>query len=299
MTTMNDKPPDNGKSPPNLSAENANKGSRPVGSKLRRWLSFRQHSPAPPNGTSLEAMTEALLQLNTKQVRDIMVPRSRVVFVYEDEGRDEILDRIIKSGFTRLPVADEGEQKILGILHAKDLLRNDIEGTGKTDPKSLMRVIAPVPESMRVLRLLEVLRERRLHMAPVVDEYGGISGIVTIEDIIEEVIGEIEDEHDKEEIEKITALQKNQWRIQGNIPMEEFNEYFGTSWEDKDADTLGGLVVNLLGRIPKSGSTMTVDDFELVVEAVTRGSIRSLLLSATKGAPPAAKSPAPDADEEC
>lgn len=216
------------------------------------------------------------MELNQKRVRDIMVPRSNVRFVYEDDSREEVINAVLLSGFTRLPVADRNEQQILGILHAKDLLAQP-QSRYHLQPRDLMRIAKPVPESMRIPYLLEEFRRQRLHMAPVVDEYGGIAGIVTIEDIIEEIIGDIEDEHDKQvEAEKIQSIGHDLWLVPASIPLGEFNELLKAELEDKDAETLGGMVVNYLQRIPKRGQILSLDNFNISVKAVKGGRIQQL-----------------------
>lgn len=236
-------------------------------------------SAAAGNGApSLDDMAQGLNALNDIQIRDIMVPRSDVVFVYADESLHDALQRVIASGFSRLPVADEGENKVLGVLHAKDLLSTQIKEQ-HASTKELMRPVQPVPESMRARTLLEEMRQNHLHLAPVVDEYGGIAGIVTLEDIIEEIVGEIKDEYEKKSKKrKISAMDDHTWMVRANTSLAEFNEFFNTDWQDKNTEIIGDIVLKKLGHTPKKGEQLTLGEFEITMERVSRGRLQIIRL---------------------
>ena len=265
---MNDKPPDTN-----------SKQGRGLLQRLGAFLSRRQKQrdrTVNSNGhrMDLETMAGAVITLDQKQIRDIMVPRSEVVFAYEDEKPEEVIDRVISTGYTRLPVADKDEQKILGILHAKDLLQSKDE---KASVQGLMRGTQMVPESMRISVLLEEFKRTRLHMAGVMDEYGGIAGIVTIEDILEQIVGAIEDEHDKQEVTpRVRQLSANSWEVRAHLPLTEFNRQFNAELSHKDADTLGGLVLAELGHMPERGETLQLGAFDIRVEEIVHGRIQLL-----------------------
>lgn len=240
----------------------------------------------PPN-RQLEQIAGAAITLDQTHVRDIMVPRSETVFVYEDEKIEDLQRRVVESGFTRLPMADVDEQKILGILHAKDLLKTQHSGNSHA-LKDLVRPVVSVPESMRASALLERLRRQHAHMAAVVDEYGGIAGIVTLEDVIEELVGEIEDEHEKSAATPSVEATAGGWIAPGNLPIADFNHFFNAKLEDPEADTLGGYVLNQLSRVPRPAEILPLDKWELVVEAVGKGRIQRLKIR---------HAPAPDGPE--
>lgn len=233
---------------------------------------------APPANSQLAEMAGAAISLDQTHVRDIMVPRSDVVFVYEDEEPADMLRQVVESGFTRLPIADNSEQKILGILHAKDLLKARHNGSGEAQAlRDLVRPVLSVPESMRASALLEQLRRQHAHMAAVVDEYGGIAGIVTLEDVIEEIVGEIEDEHAKTSPTPSIETTEHGWITPGNLPIADFNSFFKTHLpESGDADTLSGAIVMQLGRVPRAAEKIELEDYTLSVDAVSKGRIQRL-----------------------
>ena len=205
------------------------------------------------------AMLEGVLQVDDMQVRDIMIPRSQVVILERDASPDELLRTIVKSGHSRFPVIGESRNEVVGILLAKDLLlyafeRND----GRLNVKDLLRPAVFIPESKRLNVLLKEFRSSRNHMAIVVDEYGGVAGMVTIEDVIEQIVGEIEDEHDVEEEDIIRKHSEVHYTIKALTPIEDFNEYFGAGLSDEEFDTIGGLVVHEIGHLPKRGERIAI-----------------------------------------
>ena len=191
-------------------------------------------------------MIEGALRVSTDQVRDIMIPRPQVVFVDNNEKPENFLPRVIKSSHSRFPVINSETDKIEGILLAKDLLPFlSTQDIGDFELSKLIRPAILIPESKKLNILLDELRAGRNHMAIVLDEYGDITGIVTIEDVLEEIVGEIEDEHDKDPGTLIKEIAKDEYLVSALTPIDVFNEKFDSSLSDKDFDTLGGIVMHL------------------------------------------------------
>jgi magnesium and cobalt transporter len=223
------------------------------------------------------AMLEGALQVSDLQVRDIMVPRNQMVAVRRDDPTLRVLQAVVESGHSRFPVLASDRDDICGILLAKDLLQLALAGPGaRLEIDTLIRKAVFVPESKRVNLLLKELRLSRNHMAIVVDEYGGVAGLVTIEDVIEEIVGEIDDEFDVEDDLNIRREDERQFSVRGATPIEEFNEFFGAELTDEDADTIAGIVVQQFGRLPRRGETVTIDGFEFRVMRADRRRIEGL-----------------------
>ncbi|MEE9421637.1 MAG: transporter associated domain-containing protein [Gammaproteobacteria bacterium] len=206
-----------------------------------------------------QGMMEGVLQVADMQVRDIMIPRSQMVVVSRDESPEKLLPIIVESGHSRFPVVGEDIDEVIGVLLAKDLLRYCSDNN--RDNFSLRDVLRPaifIPESKRLNVLLKEFRASRNHMAIVVNEYGGVSGMVTIEDVLEQIVGEIEDEHDIDEGTFIRKYSDVNYTVKALTPIEEFNEYFKTEFSDEEFDTIGGLVIKLLGHLPKRGERLEV-----------------------------------------
>jgi magnesium and cobalt transporter len=237
-----------------------------------------------------EAMTmlEGVLEVADLQVRDIMVPRAQMVFVRRADPAERILPVVVESGHSRFPVMDEDRDDIAGILLAKDLLR--LFGASEQerfDIREYMRPAVFVPESKRLNVLLKEFRRNRNHMAIVVDEYGGVSGLVTIEDVIEQIVGDIDDEFDVEDDQNIRKEAERQFAVRGLTPLEEFNEYFGTHLEEEGVDTIAGLIMRTLGRLPRRGETFAIDGLEFRVVRADRRRIDALrVVSARDVVPP-------------
>jgi magnesium and cobalt transporter len=210
-------------------------------------------------------MLEGVLEVAELQVRDIMVPRGQMVFVRRDWTPDRILPVVVESGHSRFPVMDEDRDDIVGVMLAKDLLKLFAAGEERFDIREYMRPVVFVPESKRLNVLLKEFRRNRNHMAMVVDEYGGVSGLVTIEDVIEQIIGEIDDEFDVEEDQNIRKEADRQFAVRGVTRLEEFNEFFGTEFSDEEFDTVAGLIMKQLGRLPRRGEALNIDGFEFRV----------------------------------
>jgi magnesium and cobalt transporter len=234
------------------------------------------------------AMLEGVLDVSDLQVRDIMVPRAQMVIVRRDDPPARILPAVIESGHSRFPVMDESRDDIVGILLAKDLLRLMAGAQrGRFDIREYMRPAVFVPESKRLNVLLKEFRRNRNHMAIVVDEYGGVSGLVTIEDVIEQIIGDIDDEFDVEDDQNIRKEAERQFTVRGTTRLEEFNEYFGTSFAGEGVETVAGLVMQQLGRLPRRGETLSIDGLELRIARADRRRIDSVrVVSAHDVVPP-------------
>ncbi len=223
-------------------------------------------------------MLEGVFQIADMQVRDIMIPRSQMVVVQEDMSAQDVLAIMIESAHSRFPVAGDNLDDIEGILLAKDLLPFLLEqmNTGKVlsrfDLKDILRPSVVVPESKRLDVLLKEFRDNRNHMAIVVDEYGSVAGLVTIEDVLEQIVGEIEDEHDiDEEDDYIKAHSDSQFVVKATTPIGEFNKYFECDLSDEEFDTLGGLILQAFGHMPIRGETTRIEQFQFkVISADTR-----------------------------
>jgi len=205
------------------------------------------------------AMIEGVLQVSEMQVRDIMVPRAQMVVVNSDSHPDDFIASVTESGHSRFPVIGDSRDEVEGILLAKDLLGYYARGEAQVfDMDDAMRPAVFIPESKRLNVLLREFRENRNHIAIVVDEYGGVAGLVTIEDVLEQIVGEIDDEHDTEDDNFIRRLGNGEYTVKAITPIEDFNESFKTEFSDDEFDTIGGVVIKGFGRLPKRGETMRV-----------------------------------------
>ena len=209
---------------------------------------------------------EGALQVSSLQVRDIMIPRSQVVNVPAKLSPNEIIHLVTKASHSRFPVTGETVDDVMGILLAKDLLplilNSQIE---ELDIKNIVRPATFVPENRRLNIMLKEFRETRQHMAIVIDEYGSVSGVVTIEDVLEQIVGEIEDEYDVDDESYIKKFDDENHIVKAITPMDEFNEYFGTKFKDQEFTTVGGLVLQQIGHIPERGETINIGPFLITV----------------------------------
>ena len=226
-------------------------------------------------------MLTGVLEVAETQVREVMIPRSQMIVIESDQSLDEMLSTIIGSGHSRFPVIGEDRDEVLGILLAKDLLRHF--GQPETRELHLNKYLRPasvIPESKRLNALLKEFRDSHNHMAIVVDEYGGVSGLLTIEDVLEEIVGEIDDEHDQEEAEFIEVDTERNGRacyaVRALTRIDDFNDYFECELSDDEYDTVGGLVMHELGRLPRRGEELTFGGFEFRVTKADRRRIDSL-----------------------
>lgn len=225
-------------------------------------------------------MIEGVLQVSELQVRDIMVPRSQMVVVDRDASPEEILPTVIESGHSRFPVIGENRDQVVGVLLAKDLLRYFAQGRQRDkndfDIKECLRPAVFIPESKRLNVLLREFRVSHHHMAIVVDEYGGVSGLVTIEDVLEQIVGDIDDEYDVDDDLDIRRDGERQFTVRAQTPIEDFNEYFGTDFSDEEFDTIGGLAMNLLGRMPRRGDAFKLGELDFRVLRADRRRVETL-----------------------
>ncbi len=216
----------------------------------------------------MEALSiiEGALDVAQQQVREIMVPRSQMVVIKEEEKPEEFLPKVIESGHSRFPVIGETSDDVKGILLAKDLLPLILQGYSGFSFGAMLRPANIIPESKRLNVLLKEFRENRYHMAIVIDEYGGISGLVTIEDILEEIVGEIEDETDDDDNEDfIRQVSDNDYILKALTPIEEFNGYFGANFTNEEFDTIGGLVMQAFGHLPGRNECVDMENFSFRV----------------------------------
>jgi magnesium and cobalt transporter len=234
------------------------------------------------------AMIEGVLRVADLEVRDIMVPRSQMVVLERDARPEQLLPVVIESGHSRFPVIGEDRDQIVGILLAKDLLRHYARGAaGGFEASATLRPAAFVPESKRLNVLLKEFRAGRNHMAIVVDEFGGVSGLVTIEDVIEEIVGEISDEYDLPE-QTIRREDERQFVVQAATGVQEFNQYFGTLFSDAEYDTIGGIVLQQFGRLPRRGEAVTMNGLEFRVLRTVRRRIAELRVTTPTPVPASA-----------
>ncbi|MEH0687695.1 CNNM family magnesium/cobalt transport protein CorC [Vibrio cholerae] len=212
-------------------------------------------------------MLEGVMEISEMRVRDIMLPRSQMVTIDRNDDLDALVMLITDAQHSRYPVISEDKDHVEGILLAKDLLKYLGSDSSPFNIEEVIRPAVVVPESKRVDRLLKEFREERYHMAIVVDEFGGVSGLVTIEDILEEIVGEIEDEFDDEEEIDIRKLSKHTFAVKALTTIETFNTTFGTSFSDEEVDTVGGLVMTAFGHLPSRGEVLEIDNYSFKVTA--------------------------------
>ncbi len=226
------------------------------------------------------SIMEGALQVSDMQVREIMIPRSQVVTVQISATPEEFLPTVIEAAHSRFPVVGETLDQVIGILLAKDLLALILEKDyRKFNLRDIIRPAAFIPESKRLNVLLKEFRENRNHMAVVIDEYGGLAGVVTIEDVLEQIVGEIEDEHDVDEEAFIKPFETNSFIIKSLTPIEDFNEYFSSDFSEDDFDTIGGLVLQSFGRIPEREEVVNIGPYEFKVLNADNRQIRLLQLT--------------------
>lgn len=213
------------------------------------------------------SIIEGAMDVSSLHAREIMVPRSQIVALRIDDNIKDMLQQVIESGHSRYPVIGENLDDVRGILLAKDLLPLALNGTDNFNVESILRSANIVPEGKRVNILLREFREDRYHMALVMDEYGGISGLLTIEDILEEIVGEIEDETDEEEetADFIKRVSETDFIIKALTPIEDFNTYFSTDFSDADFDTLGGILMQEFGHLPKRNEVVKINNLQFRV----------------------------------
>ena len=230
-----------------------------------------------------KTIMEGALSVSDMQVRDIMIPRAQMTVIKIDAELNEALPQIIHAAHSRFPVIDDNLDNVVGILLAKDLLPLILEREHQFNLRDLLRPAVVVPESKRLNVLLREFRQNRNHMAIVIDEYGGVAGLVTIEDVLEEIVGEIEDETDVDEGRDIRRISPTDFFVKAQTPIDDFNEHFGVQFSDEEFDTIGGLVVNAFGHVPTRNETTYLDRFEFKVVSADQRRLISLRVTPPTG----------------
>ena len=235
------------------------------------------------------AMIEGVFQVSEMRVRDIMVPRAHMVALHDDMDVENMLPLIANSGHSRFPVVDESLDEIVGILLAKDLSRySDEEKRKEFELKDILRPAVFVPESKRLNVLLKDFRSSRNHMAIVIDEYGGVSGLVTIEDVLEEIVGEIDDEHDEADATNIRLHGYHRYSVSGLTPISDFNEFFDSDLSVDQFDTIAGFVTHEIGHLPERGEEVVIGNFQFKVISANSRRINNLQATVLPGSIPSA-----------
>jgi magnesium and cobalt transporter len=233
------------------------------------------------------AMIEGAIQVSEIRVRDVMIPRAQMDVIDINEPPDKFIPHVIATAHSRFPVIDRDRDHVIGILLAKDLLRY-YAGEEEFNVREMLRPAVFIPESKRLNVLLREFRASHNHMAIVVDEYGGVAGLATIEDVLEQIVGDIEDEYDFDEVEdNIMRERGGRWRVKAQAQIADFNEVFKTSFSDEEFDTVGGLVISRFGRLPKRGESTTVDGLKLQVLRADSRRLHTLLVEQVKAPPEA------------
>lgn len=223
------------------------------------------------------SIIEGAMQVTDMQVREVMIPRSQMITVKASQEPEEYLNEIIESAHSRFPVVGDSSDDVIGILLAKDLLPLALKGELKKGRiNELLRPASIVPESKRLNQLLKEFKQTRNHMAVVADEYGGIAGLVTIEDVLEQIVGEIEDEHDFDDEAMIKPLTSGEYNVKALTTIEEFNEYFSANLPADEFDTIGGLVLKHFGRLPRRGDKVRFHGYRATVLNADNRTIRLL-----------------------
>ena len=220
---------------------------------------FQQQNIITPDE---QIMTEGVFQVSSMQVRDIMLPRGQMTVLEHSSSLAEIIQKITESGHSRFPVIDDDKDDIVGILLAKDLLQLSLDPEQRFEINDYIRPATFIPESKRLSVLLKEFRINRSHLALVVDEYGGVSGLVTIEDVLEQIVGKIDDEHD-DEVDEVNIRQhgSNRFSVRALTPLAEFNNYFETEFENADVETIGGYLLSQIGHLPRRGESFEIGRF--------------------------------------
>lgn len=228
-------------------------------------------------------MIEGVIAVSDKKVRDIMIPRPQMVVIDADASPKSVLPILIESQHSRFPVVSDDNDKVIGIILAKDFLQLTNETVTHTQQiRDLLRPAVFIPESKKLDVLLKEFRLNRNHMAIVVDEYGKVSGLVTIEDVLEEIVGEIEDEYDIDEKDKlIQKIGDTLFLVNALTPMSYFNDYFNVNLTETDADTIGGLALEKLGYLPKRNEKLTIDNLDITVIKASKRGIQLLQIKRT------------------
>ncbi len=236
------------------------------------------------------SMLTGVLKVSETQVREVMIPRSHMVIIERGTPKEEVIKTIVTSGHSRFPVIGEDRDEVVGILLAKDILSHFVSSPNEAfNLEPFLRHPTFIPESKRLNTLLKEFRVSRNHIAIVVDEYGGTAGLLTIEDVLEEIVGEIDDEHDPLEAEPIEQKSDSRYQVRALTRIDEFNEYFGVEFSDEEYDTIGGLVMHELGSLPRRGERVFFDGFGFKVVQADRRRVH--ILDVTREEPPVEAGP--------
>ena len=210
-------------------------------------------------------MIEGVLQVSDMKVRDIMIPRGQMTVLEHNDDFASIIEKITESGHSRFPVIDDDKDDVVGILLAKDLLQLSVENTDRFEFNEYIRPASFIPESKRLNVLLKEFRLNRNHMAMVIDEYGGVSGLVTIEDVLEQIVGKIDDEHDNDDEVDIQPHGPNRYSVRALTPLEDFNDYFKIEFTNAEIETIGGYLLGHIGHLPERGESISLEDLTFKV----------------------------------
>jgi magnesium and cobalt transporter len=230
-------------------------------------------------------MIQSIFEFKDTIVREIMIPRTEIIAVPQETSIQTIIDLMVKHGHSRLPIYQENLDNVIGLLHVKDLLPYWGQPAAQSLPLEVIRQPIFVPETKKIVQLLKELRGQRFHMAVVSDEYGGTSGLVTMEDIIEEIIGEIEDEYDRRD-PRLIPLEEGKVEVDARLEIEELERHFDLEIEERDFESVGGFIIHLLGRVPKAGEKIYYRDLEITVLDADNRRVRRLRIEKTAPEPP-------------
>ena len=221
-------------------------------------------------------MIEGVFSFNDKMAREIMTPRNEIFAIDIEDDIDSIIDRVIESGYSRTPVYKDSIDNIIGILYIKDLLFEARKiGFKNIDVQKILQEPFFILETQKTNDVFKMLKENKVHLGLLFDEYGGVSGLVTMEDLIEEIMGDIEDEYDKEE-SIISQIDENNFYIKGNLAVSDFNSTFDTNVEEGEYDTMNGYLLTMLGKLPKEGTLVELDEVDLLVNKVDNRRIEQI-----------------------
>ena len=226
-------------------------------------------------------MIEGVFKVSEIQVREIMIPRSHITVVDISDDITDIIKKVTSSGHSRFPVIDDNKDEIIGVLLAKDLLKRNTVDNIDIDLHEVLRPAVFVPESKRLNILLNEFKSSRNHIAIVIDEHGSVSGLITIEDVLEEIVGEIDDEHDEETVSKIISRGNNQYIVDALTPLEEFNSYFLSNFHDEDIETIGGFLINRFEKVPKNSETISIEKLFFKILSADSRSIKRIQVTRT------------------
>ena len=226
-------------------------------------------------------MIEGVFKVSEIQVREIMIPRSHITVVDISDDITDIIKKVTSSGHSRFPVIDDNKDEIIGVLLAKDLLKRNTVENIDIDLHEVLRPAVFVPESKRLNILLNEFQSSRNHIAIVIDEHGSVSGLITIEDVLEEIVGEIDDEHDEETVSKIISRGNNQYIVDALTPLEEFNSYFLSNFHDEDIETIGGFLINRFEKVPKNSETISIEKLFFKILSADSRSIKRIQVTRT------------------